>query len=394
MRRRYAWLLVGWACQDLANALAVPSGHDRDERVKSPHHRVKPQTVQLVSPNQNAPGKYFHEASFSGHYDGRFAGGKLPYDARREHLTALTHTYFKTMNDIGIETWLMHGSLLGWYWNRNALPWDSDIDVMVSERSIDHLANYYNMSMHHYAEPGRDGGRDYLLEINPHYHVDSTSDTTNVIDARWICTQTGLFIDITTLRRNRTAQEKGVDGAMMVKDNHHYMYDDIFPLRESTFEGVNTRVPFAYSDLLVEEYGPAALSKTTHENHRWDSVKQEWIPLSGWMTAYTGRQKTDDLEAAATSALAMTSPITSGWPPMPPRWPSICHLSLRVLVLEPLPEQMATLAGVLRNQDDLACLSHPCRKDQVPIKVCLQHTYMAKLRTRRFGLRLDRLDRS
>ncbi|OQO14317.1 hypothetical protein B0A48_01193 [Cryoendolithus antarcticus] len=280
MRSRYAWLLVGLACQDLANALAVPSSQGRDESVKPPHHRVKPQTVQLVSPNQNAPGKYFHEASFSGHYDGRFASGKLPYDARREHLTALTHTYFKTMNDIGIETWLMHGSLLGWYWNRNALPWDSDIDVMVSERSIDHLANYYNMSMHHYAEPGREAGRDYLLEINPHYHVDSTSDTTNVIDARWICTQTGLFIDITTLRQNRSAQAQGIDGAMMVKDNHHYMYDDIFPLRETTFEGVNTRVPFAYADLLVEEYGPAALSKTTHENHRWDTEKQEWIPLS------------------------------------------------------------------------------------------------------------------
>ncbi|KAK6432301.1 mannosyltransferase [Oleoguttula sp. CCFEE 5521] len=279
MPSHYTWLLFALTWQSLAHALAVPSGQDRNERVKPPHHRVRPQTVQLVSPNQNVPGKYFHEASFSGHYDGRFASGKLPYDARREHLTALTHTYFKTMNDVGIETWLMHGSLLGWYWNRNALPWDSDIDVMVSERSIDHLANYYNMSMHHYAEPGRDGGRDYLLEINPHYHIDSPSDTTNVIDARWICTQTGLFIDITTLRQNRSAQEQGVDGAMMVKDNHHYMYDDIFPLRETTFEGVITRVPFAYADLLVEEYGPAALSKTTHENHRWDTEKQEWTPL-------------------------------------------------------------------------------------------------------------------
>lgn len=183
------------------------------------------------------------------------------------------------MSDIGAETWLMHGTLLGWYWNRKVLPWDSDVDVMVSEKSMYHLAAYYNMTVHHYKIPGIAQGRDFLLEINPHCYNNVTKDWSNKIDARWIDTDTGLFIDITTLRRNFTAEAFGGDGAMMVKDGHRYLYDDIYPLRESDFEGVPAKVPFAYAKLLEFEYTAESLSKTEYEHHRFDAVKQEWLPL-------------------------------------------------------------------------------------------------------------------
>lgn len=222
--------------------------------------------------------KYFHESTFGEHYDGRFANKKLNYDNRRKHLTALIQTYLSSMNDIGAETWIMHGSLLGWWWNRKILPWDSDLDVMVSEKSIHHLAQYYNMTIHHYHLPGLDEGRDYMLEVNPHYNNDSI-ESANKIDARWIDTDTGLYIDITTLRRNKTAEALGIDGAMMVKDKHHYMFDDIFPLRQSTFEGFTVMVPFAYGALLVEEYTERALTQVSFEDHRFDAEKQEWVPL-------------------------------------------------------------------------------------------------------------------
>ena len=54
---------------------------------------------------------------FHYHYDGRFADKKLPDDARIPHLTAMMQTYLATMSDIGAETWIMHGTLLGWWWN-------------------------------------------------------------------------------------------------------------------------------------------------------------------------------------------------------------------------------------------------------------------------------------
>jgi phosphorylcholine metabolism protein LicD len=187
-------------------------------------------------------------------------------------------TYLSTMNDIGAETWIMHGSLLGWWWNRKIMPWDSDVDVQMSEGSMHYLAKYYNMTMHHFRLPGLDHGRDYLLEVNPHYVNGSTTDRLNVIDARWIDTESGLFIDITTLRVDRTADIKGDVPNMYCKDKHKYLYKDIFPLRDSDFEGAPVKVPYAYSELLEAEYGPKSLTNKQFENHFFDEEQQMWLP--------------------------------------------------------------------------------------------------------------------
>lgn len=238
--------------------------------------------TRLESSNQKVeaskPDKYFHECAFHQHYDGRFADKPLSYDMRQVHLRALIRTYLATMNDIGIETFLMHGTLLGWWWNRKIMPWDSDIDVMISEKSIHHMAAYYNMTVHHHRIADSGVSRDYLLEVNPHY-TSSDWDTDNKIDARWIDTDSGLFIDITTLRRNTTAEKLGIHGAMSVKDKHHYDYDDIFPLRITDFEGSPAKVPYAYGEILVEEYGQKALTDIYFEGHRFDSNIKQWVPL-------------------------------------------------------------------------------------------------------------------
>jgi hypothetical protein len=79
------------------------------------------------------------------------------------------------------------------------------------------------MTEYHFSLPGLSNGRDYLLEINPHYIIGETEDKLNVIDARWIDTETGLFIDISTVRKNWTAVEQGIEAALMCKDRHHYL---------------------------------------------------------------------------------------------------------------------------------------------------------------------------
>lgn len=62
--------------------------------------------------------KYFHESVFHPHYDGRFADQELDYVERKRDLSNLMQTYLATFSDIGVETWIMHGTLLGWWWNR------------------------------------------------------------------------------------------------------------------------------------------------------------------------------------------------------------------------------------------------------------------------------------
>jgi LicD family len=117
---------------------------------------------------------------------------------------SLLHTYRHSQADNGIQI----------------LPWDSDIDVQVAEESMHFLASYYNMTIFHYRTPRIPEGRDYMLEINPYYKVRDQSDTMNVIDARWVDTDSGLFIDITTVRKNYT--HPAGPGILSCKDGHEY----------------------------------------------------------------------------------------------------------------------------------------------------------------------------
>ncbi|KAL2012981.1 hypothetical protein VTN00DRAFT_506 [Thermoascus crustaceus] len=222
--------------------------------------------------------KYFHESTFHPHYDGRFASDVLPEEESLPHLTALMQTYLATMSDIGAETWIMHGTLLGWWWNQKILPWDSDLDVQVSEPTMHFLAEYYNMTEHHFKLPGVKGGRTYLLEINPHYVIRSTEDKMNVIDARWIDTSSGMFIDITTVRTDDEARKRGRLSALICKDGHQYDENDIFPLRDSYFENLPVKVPYEYTKLLEAEYGKKALTVTNFEDHVWNEKTKLWEP--------------------------------------------------------------------------------------------------------------------
>ncbi|CBX91426.1 hypothetical protein LEMA_P069340.1 [Plenodomus lingam JN3] len=279
--------------------------------------------------------KYFHEATFDRHYDGRFAGTELPLETRTWHLRLLLKTYIETMERIGVRTWIMHGCLLGWFWNGRIMPWDNDVDVMVEERGIQELGHWWNMTVHHFS--GRDlglldepadaqqeesaeeldkgqliaaeaakmnratliqqvvkEGKKYLLEVNPHYTNTSTVDKYNHIDARWIDTSTGLYIDITALHpappKRPLADPLDPDDnnsakpplQFFSKDNHAYTSTDLFPLRPTTFESIAVKIPYDYNSILIEEYGTKALTRTWYramgaDGYGFDGQKKEWV---------------------------------------------------------------------------------------------------------------------
>ncbi|KAH9862795.1 hypothetical protein J1614_010888 [Plenodomus biglobosus] len=270
------------------------------------------------------PDKYFNEAKFDAHYDGRFAATELPLETRTWHLRLLLKTYIETMERIGVRTWIMHGCLLGWFWNGKIMPWDNDVDVMVEERGMKELGSWWNMTVHHFS--GRDlglldepqeaqhdlvddealdkaqllaleaakmsratltqqvikDGKKYLLEINPHYTNTSIADKYNHIDARWIDTSTGLYIDITALHSAPHHTASLPPSEIFTKDNHAYTPSSLFPLRPTTFESIPVNVPYDYTAILAEEYGARALTHTWYrvfggKGFGFDGRRKEWV---------------------------------------------------------------------------------------------------------------------
>jgi hypothetical protein len=165
------------------------------------------------------------------------------------------------------------------------MPWDVDADVQVTEADMYYLAAYHNMTTYYYKYGDMKEGRYFQLEINPYFKHREQDDTLNVIDGRWIDVQSGLYIDITAARYNLDHEEG--EGILYDKYGHEYRVRHIatrwmnscdshvtnisqdtyvFPLRDTTFEGVPCKIPYRYQDMLQAEYGKSSLStKEFHE---------------------------------------------------------------------------------------------------------------------------------
>jgi len=107
-------VIAGLVGTSLSLSAQQRSEHYWDRPKTTPH---KDMTGRFTDP----PEKYFHESLFHPHYDGRFATQELSYNERKLALKNLVQTYLATFADLGVETWLMHGSLLGWWWNKKVL---------------------------------------------------------------------------------------------------------------------------------------------------------------------------------------------------------------------------------------------------------------------------------
>ncbi|KAF4589824.1 transfer of mannosylphosphate [Ophiocordyceps camponoti-floridani] len=227
-------------------------------------HRTASSSSSSTSPPANKlparplTPKYFDEPRGSlarSHYDLRFFSSEVDYQHHGSVLTGLIRSYLSVMDTHGVETWLAHGTLLGWWWNGRVMPWDYDLDVQVSNATLSWMAARLNQTRHLV------GGGEYLLDINPHFDEVDRGDGMNIIDARWIDVSNGMFIDITALRE----REQGLPGVWSCKNKHRYRTRDLWPMRVSQFEGVAARVPYNVEKMLMDEYGAQCLVVEEHE---------------------------------------------------------------------------------------------------------------------------------
>lgn len=99
---------------------------------------VKPaRSTETAKPPDPDANKYFHEPGGDDllhHYDIRYFQKIVTDEERQDTLKHLIRAYLLTFEYLGLETWIAHGTLLGWYWNSKILPWDWDLDTQVFSR--------------------------------------------------------------------------------------------------------------------------------------------------------------------------------------------------------------------------------------------------------------------
>ena len=214
--------------------------------------------------------KYFNE--IGGHYDSRFYKGNVRPENKVVILRELLSKFSQYCISQDIKCIIMHGSLMGWFFNKKILPWDNDIDVCVSFSDLVKLqsTNYFN--------------NHFLLDINPNYvnretknkHPRDSTDK-NKIDARFICKNTGIYIDITALYK--------YNNILSTKCPHYYKMEDMYSLKSGVFENCHIYIPNNYLKVLVKEYGPAfinqkASASNTYKGYSFDPVLKKWNKIN------------------------------------------------------------------------------------------------------------------
>jgi len=241
--------------------------------------------VALEKRKEKSSTKYFHEpgrSDLTGHYDIRYFKDVVDYDVRLDTLRHMVRAWLQTTNAEGIETWIAHGTLLGWWWNGKMLPWDWDLDVQVMDSTLVKLSDpKYNNTIWPYVSDDGFVKRTYFLDINPNSIERVRGDGNNVIDARWVDMRNGLYIDITGISETNPKEKPNM---YHCKNLHYYHINDIYPLRDTYFEGVPAKIPYSYDDILIKEYGVKAFTVTNFEGHRWNPQTKEWV-LTGQVPA-------------------------------------------------------------------------------------------------------------
>jgi hypothetical protein len=147
---------------------------------------------------------------------------------------------------------------------RQRLPWDFDLDTQVSDTTLRRLGTDFNQTTYKYTSLDRRIRRQYLLDVNPWIKERVRGNGMNVIDARWIDVRNGLYVDITGLSETRPDTHPNV---LNCKNYHEYKVGELYPMRETTFEGVPAKVPYAYDKILIDEYQESSLIDTNYNGY-------------------------------------------------------------------------------------------------------------------------------
>lgn len=273
--------------------------------------------VMLQYPKGDYP-KYFHESRLNddkiggSHYDWRFFNIK-EVDNEYKKLSVLNRmirAWLRFTNAENIDTWLAHGTLLGYSFNQFMLPWDFDHDVQISSKSMWELAAKFNQSIVVDAtvdDTNSHGYGQYFLDISSNFFNRSNDNGNNAIDGRFIDIHTGMYIDITQLSLidkrmiNQRFQDSGskyirdeffrllgqydlnLDQLLRnehdmigCKNMHYYRIEEMTHFSKAFFEGENGYVPDTFELILDREFNRRR-TDWNFEGYTWRNRFMRWV---------------------------------------------------------------------------------------------------------------------
>jgi hypothetical protein len=209
--------------------------------------------------------KFFKECFYSDHVDHRFCGVKSRHPAKLAELRLLLQKFVIVCEQKNIRPFLWAGGLIGWKYNKLMLPWDDDLDMQILPEDVPKIVLLDGLK-----------GDGFFIEVNPNWS--KCQDPQNMIDARVISSNLGVFIDITFLQSVKDDPE-AMTTKFGIQDKVKTSF--IRPLQRSRFEDVDVWVPANPEKTLVSRYGHQVLRSYGHgppgmERRSWSFQNGSW----------------------------------------------------------------------------------------------------------------------
>lgn len=256
--------------------------------------------------------KYFGEGytiaePFGSKVDYRFYDLELieKYQLKNAKLQQLIRGWIHFSRIAGVNWWLTHSSLMGWYWNGFHLPFENRATAQVPigdlfDKLIPHnqsiIFDYKDSTTGHYGS--------FFLDINP-FSINAGNDAdgknkVNLVDARFIDMSTGLVLDISASRAfkpdggkkgihrelnlgdqkkvKKMIEESKFNTVLYDKEHNFTPLEEVLPLVPVHFDNELAFIPSHYSKILSDD-SDKSLTRSSKSGFKFRSLFKLWIPI-------------------------------------------------------------------------------------------------------------------
>lgn len=169
---------------------------------------------------------------------------------------------------------IMHGSLIGKFWNDSILPWDDDLDVSIVDTDIlklEKLIHSLNVTNKYYIYEHKNDEFIEYYDLNDDFIIYRDKNPKHHIEARIIHIHTGVYTDITYLHNENKKSilyKKSVSYPknrnppfLVMKANYNNLYgghiyskSDIIPLQDCYINSFKFKCPNNIENVLRQNY--------------------------------------------------------------------------------------------------------------------------------------------
>jgi phosphorylcholine metabolism protein LicD len=191
--------------------------------------------------------KFFKEPRGKPHYDKRYFRRVYSHKKIQDKLRIMYCVLIQFLDKYNVKCWLGFGTLLGYYRDKDIIPWDDDIDVSMMFDDLFKLPKQETLD------------NTYLWEVNPNVKP-FKRDRNNTVSARLICMKTGIFVDVFA---NYIHGDKITDS-----EKNTWKVKDVFPLIETDFLGCSAYIPNNIKQVLIDYYGDISIPKSKMKEYQ------------------------------------------------------------------------------------------------------------------------------